>query len=377
LGANPRLAHRLEPFTPQELLLPTIEAVIRIFDRLGNRRNRSKARLKFLIADIGVEAFRELVLEERAVLPMLNATPYPVFSSEHIGRTAAPQPRPLLKNGSSQLRSEPYGFALWHDTNVVRQKQPGFSAAFITVPGGDLTASQFRELAVIARHFAGGEAVTTATQNLTLRWVPEDALPDLYLALQAIGLSGSGVNRPPNVVGCPGADTCNVALTTSHRLALELNRRLSAQPDFFLDDSMEGIDIKVSGCPNSCGHHHIAAIGLHGSVRRVNGRQVPHYRLLLGGRIGENGAAFGVPVAAVPARNVPAAVERILTLYRLGRQPGELFFDWIDLVGIPFFKDALKEFQILPAPEEDPQVYQDWGQDTAYSLQVGEAECAA
>ena len=373
LGAAPRLAGRLEPFTPADQLLPTIEAVIRLFDRLGNRKNRNKARLKFLIADMGMEAFRELVFAERAILPLLNAQPYPPFNDEHIGWTAVPQPA----NGHIHAAPDDPAFRLWQATNVVRQKQPGFSAAFITVPGGDLTAVQFRELAVIAHRFAGGEAVATATQNLALRWVPQHALPDLYLALQAIGLSQPGVNRPANVVGCPGADTCNLAITTSHRLALELNRRLSAWPDMYLDNSLEGIDIKVSGCPNSCAHHHLAAIGLHGSVRRLHGRQVPHYRLLLGGRVGGNGAVFGAPVAVIPAGNVPAAVERVLTLYRLGRQPDENFFDWIDRTGVAFFKGAFKDLQILPAPEEAPQMYQDWGQETAFALQVGEGECAA
>jgi len=134
---------------------------------------------------------------------------------------------------------------------------------------------------------------------------------------------------------------------------------------------------KVSGCPNSYGHHHIAAIGLYGSVRRVDGRQVPHYRLPLGGRVDENNAVFGVPAAVIPARNVPMAVEQILTLYRLGRQPDENFFDWIDRTGIAFFKDAFKDLQVLPTPEEEPQLYQDWGEETAFTLQVGEGECAA
>ncbi len=373
LGAAPRLAQRLEPFTPAGQLLPTIEAVIRLFDRLGNRKNRNKARLKFLIADMGMEAFRDLVFAERAILPLLNAQPYPPFNDEQFGWTAVPHPA----NGRIHAASDDPAFRLWQAANVVQQKQPGFAAAFITVPGGDLTAVQFQELAAIARRFAGGEVVATVTQNLALRWIPQHALPGLYLALREIGLGQPGVNRPANVVSCPGADTCNLAITTSHQLALELNRRLGQQSDMYGGDDLEGVDIKVSGCPNSCGHHHIAAIGLHGSARRVNGRLVPHYRLLLGGRVGENGAVFGAPVAVIPARNVPAAVERVLTLYRLGHQADEIFCDWIDRTGIAFFKGAFKDLQLLPAPEESPQLYRDWGQETAFALQVGEGECAA
>lgn len=373
LGASPRLAQRLEAFTPEDQLFATIEAVIRVFDRLGERVNRNKARLKFLIARMGIEAFRELVFQERSVLPMLNAHPYPHFNNDHIGWVEPPQPA----TAPPAERWHDEDFERWVATNVVRQKQAGYAAVFVTLPGGDISATQFRTLAEITRRFAGGEVFTTITQNLVLRWVTEHTLYEMYQGLGEMGLSAAGAQRLPDVVACAGAETCNPGITTAHLLGLEIRHRLNQHPDQYLTDDIQGIDIKISGCPNACGHHHIAAIGFHGAARRINGHVVPHYRMFLGGRVSGDQTVLGVPVTLIPACNVPAAVERLIELFRSGRHPGDSFLDWIDRVGPRAIKIEFKDLQTLPAPEESPEAYRDWGQDTSFVLETGEAECAA
>lgn len=377
LGANPRLAQRLEDFTPAERLLPTIEALVRVFDRLGERKNRNKARLKFLLEKLGMQILRELVLQERAVLPMVSAHPYPVFSVAHIGLETPPNRQKPSSDQSNGSKSRDSNYQRWLVTNVVQQKQSGYLAAYVTLPRGDITTEQFYQLATIAREFAGGEIFTTMTQNLVLRWVTEDDLDKLYSALSKIGLEGAGVHRLGDAVGCPGAETCTQAITNSHRLALELNRSFGQRPEAYLQEDFKDISIKISGCPNSCGHHHIAAIGLHGAARRVNGRQVPHYRLLLGGRIQDGQTVFGTPLVMIPARNVPQAVERTLELYQTGRRRGETFYDWIDRVGANSLKESFQDLQQIPYPHEASEVYRDWGEESDFSVQTSESECAA
>jgi len=305
LGATPRLGGRLEPFTPADHLLPTLEAIVRIFDRLGERQNKNKARLKFLIARIGMDAFRKLVFQERAILPLVNPRAYPTIAVDDGDpvsfdelRADAPYLIPHVE-GSDQQR--------WLHTNVFPQKQRGFMAVYIRLPVGDLTADQFQRLGEIVAQYAAGEIFTTPTQNLVFRWVPEGALLDIYHALQEIGLGGAGAHRAVDVTSCPGAETCPLAITRSRQLAQELIRRLDGQPDRYLSDELKDLNIKISGCPNSCGHHHIAAIGLYGTARRVRGRQAPHYRLLLGGGVLTGGARLGRVVGTIPARYVPQA----------------------------------------------------------------------
>ncbi|NOY97821.1 MAG: nitrite/sulfite reductase [Chloroflexi bacterium] len=376
LGANPRLAQPLEAFTPEDQLFATIEAVIRVFDRLGERANRNKARMKFLIAQMGIDAFRELVFQERSVLPMLNARPYPHFNDDHIGWVEPPSPAPTPGERRPPGEDDE-DFQRWVATNVVRQKQAGYAAVFVTLPGGDIQASQFRALAEIARRFAGGEVFTTITQNLVLRWVAAEALYGLYQRLDEIGLGAAGAHRLPDVVTCAGAETCNLGITTSHVLGLEIRRRLGQQGDNYLSDDLKGIDIKISGCPNACGHHHLAAIGFHGAARRINGQIVPHYRLFLGGRVSGDQTVLGTPVTLIPARNVPAAVERLIALFRAGRHAQETFQDWVDRVGPRALKNEFEDLQALPAPEEAPEAYRDWGRDIPFALETGEGECAA
>lgn len=329
LGSIPKAAYLLEEFTPADRLIVTAEAVMRVFDRYGNRQDLHRARLKYLIESLGIEEFRRRVFHERKIISVIRPggpfTP-PIQAAEDerggpevVLRYDRPSPPP----------GAPEGFRRWLETNVVSQKQRGYYAAFVTVPGGDLTADQFRLLARMAKRYADGKLRTLITQDVLFHSVRERDLPELYAELAESGLARPGVGHVANVVGCPGADTCNLAVTRSHRLALELNRQLAERPEYGLAEDLKDVTIKVSGCLNSCGQHHIATIGLHGAARKIGDRQVPYYQILLGGEAGPGRVAFGRPVMRVPAKKVPEAIFRLFDLYRAQRREGESFLEWV------------------------------------------------
>lgn len=370
LGASPMLAQPLEDFTPAALLLPTLEAIVRIFDRLGERQNRNRARLKFLVETMGLNALRTAVLGEREVLRAVE----PVTNWPEPGPDQPdfpPLPAQPLPQGNTDVNR-------WVFTNVIPQKQPGYAAVYLTVPGGDLTGDQLRGLARLTRAFARGEAVITISQNLVLRWVAIKQLPALYRSLAALGLHAPGAERLGNPVGCAGADTCPLAITTSHRLAQELARRWASRPEWWLSQDMAGITLKISGCPNACGHHHIAPIGLYGASRKIGGRNVPHYNLLLGGRVNDTGTRFGQWVARIPAKRVPEALEALLTAYRRDRRPAETFLDYVDRLQQAEQLKAWAGQVLQPFFSVDrPSDYHDWGRQDDFTIEIGDNECAA
>lgn len=376
LGAAPQAGVLLEPFTRAEDLVLTVLAVLRVFDRLGNRQNRGRARLKFLVNELGAEGFRQRVLDERRTLWASWPGGSPVLPEESRVPVVRPAPRP---NGH-----RPPGTAndleAWRRTNVVAQRQAGFYATYVTVPGGDLGVAQLRGLAALLVEHPGLELRTTATQNLVLRWGPASDLANVYGALWQLGLGQPGVHGPADPLGCPGADTCAVAITASHRLALELGRQLGAQPDLALDETLAEVTVRVSGCPNSCGLHHLAAIGLHGASRKVNGVSVPHYQLLLGGEQREGEVRFAQPVLRLPARRVPEAVRRLLERYRAERQPEQSFAAWLgELQGerLEAVRTWFADLAELPPQAEAPDLYTDWGAATPFRVDVGRSECGA
>lgn len=329
LGSIPQAAHLIEEFTPADQLIVTAEAVMRVFDRLGNRKDLHRARLKFLIESLGIEEFRNRVFHERKILSVIRpggpSTPPILAVDDEPGgpEVVLPYDRPSPPPGAAE------GFRRWIETNVVPQKQRGYYAAFVTVPGGDLTADQFRLLARMAKRYADGKLRTLITQDALFHSVRERDLPDLYAELVEAGLARPGIGYVANVVGCPGADTCNLAVTRSHRLALELSRQLAERPEYGLAEDLKDVTIKVSGCLNSCGQHHIATIGLHGAARKIGDRQVPYYQILMGGEAGPGKVVFGRPVMRVPAKKVPEAIFRLFDLYRAQRLEGETFLQWV------------------------------------------------
>ncbi len=370
LGAAPMSAELLEPFTPEEDLLPTMLAIVRLFDRYGNRKVLTQARLKFLVKKWGIAAFREAVREERRIVK-LTAT------GEDLRAWAPPQEPepPRLPSPPQKPFSFAPGFDAWRRTNLFKQKQEGFYTAIVRLPLGDITPEGLRALAAIAETYAA-EVRSAISQNLLLRFVPEEALGGLYEALLEAGLAWPEAHTLLDITRCPGADTCNLAITRSRGLAQALGESLAALP-MAQDPGAKAISLKISGCPNSCGQHHIADIGFYGSSRKVGEREVPHYVLLLGGRTREGEARFGQVVGRLPARRVPEAVERILQRYLEERQNGESFQAYLDRVGAASFKPLLQDLQEVPPYEEAPEFYQDLGAEgEAFSVQLGRGECA-
>jgi sulfite reductase (ferredoxin) len=331
LGIPPRSAYLIEEFTSAKDLLLTIEAVLRLFDRLGNRENTFKARMKFIIEQLGIDEFRRLVQKERWVLRATKSgNPETdvdeVEKGEEFRRDAVSE----QINHSTSADEVDDGFDRWFRTNVVQQKQRGIYAVTVMLIGGDITARQFLTLADITEKYGDRRARTTIQQNIVLRWIKNADLRSLYQDLKKADLALPGADSICDVVGCPGADTCNLGVTRSHRLAMKLSEHLAASGDLMLDENFKGVTIKVSGCPNACGQHHIATVGLFGSAQRVNGKMVPHYHLLMGGKVCDGSVRFGDIMMMIPAKKVPEAVLKIIGLYRAQSLEGESFQAWVD-----------------------------------------------
>ncbi|MGH7773055.1 MAG: nitrite/sulfite reductase, partial [Candidatus Binatia bacterium] len=286
LGAVPYKAKLFAEFLPEEELLPMAQAVSRIFARMGEKRNRARARIKFLLANLGIDEFRRIVLEERQ---KLSADPR---WTDYLAQAYAYQETPLRSGASLNGGGRPEGFDRWCATNVYRQKQPGYVVATVALPLGDVTADQLRALASIARRFVKETIRTTVDQNLVFRWVSEADLPEFYKAIKEIALGDPDGGTIVDVTACPGTDTCKLGIASSRGLARELHYRLS-EKSLELDEAIKNLRIKVSGCFNSCGQHHIADIGFYGINRNVNGYQVPHFQVLLGGKLRDNAGEYG------------------------------------------------------------------------------------
>ena len=370
LGAVPYKAQLFDEFLPQEELLPMAQAISRVFARLGEKRNRARARVKFLVAHLGIDEFRKLVLEERRKLKLEARW------TDYLGKVNEPTETPLKPGASLNGGSRPDGFEAWHATNVYRQRQPEYAVATVTLPLGDITADQFRALASIARKFVKDTVRTTVEQNIALRWVSEADLPELYSALKAVGLGAPNAGTIVDVTTCPGTDTCKLGIASSRGLARELRQRLS-EKSFELDAAVKDLRIKVSGCFNSCGQHHIADIGFYGISRNVNGYTVPHFQVMLGGKLKDNAGAYGLAIGAVPSKRIPEVVARVTDRYVRDRRNGESFQDFISRVGKKEVKAMFDDLTQVPPHDVDPSYYSDWGDPREFTLtDMGIGECA-
>jgi sulfite reductase (ferredoxin) len=367
LGAVPYMAKRFDSFVPVEEILPLTQAVARVFARLGEKKNRSRARIKFLIQDLGIEKFRELVLEERKTLaPDPRWTSFLKDAEEF---TEAP-----LRPGGEVPNSGSERFQRWLKTNTRPQKQHGYVVVTVALPLGDITAEQLRSLADIVRRFTKETVRTTVEQNFVIRWVSRKDLPEIYEALDAVRLADPGAGTIVDVVTCPGTDTCKLGISSSRGLAAELRKRLEER-NFQSDDAVENLHIKISGCFNSCGQHHVADLGFYGVSRKVGGYAVPHFQVVLGGEWEHNGGSYGSPVAAIPSKNIPKVVTRLTGRYVEGRTPGESFKDFIKRIGKAELKGLLDDLSRPPAG--DRSYFSDWGDPREYTLEdMGTGECA-
>ncbi|MFP6565405.1 MAG: nitrite/sulfite reductase [Myxococcota bacterium] len=370
LGPVPRQAKVLSEFTPEEEFLPQMQAVCRVFARLGEKKNRGRARIKFLVAKLGIEEFRRLVDEERKTLPHDDRwTAY----LENLPKTGSDPVRQAAPLGDAKMSA---AFDEWYETNVYRQRQEGYAVVSLNLPLGDLTANQARRLADLARQYVGDNMRTTVEQNMVLRFVSEADLPALYEDLAAAGLAAPGAGSLVDVTSCPGTDTCKLGISASRGLAAELRQQLALK-SASLPQAVKDLRIKVSGCFNSCGQHHIADIGFYGNSRKIDKRTVPHFQVILGGQWTENAASYGLAVGSVPSKAIPQAVEALTEAYAQGREGAENFQAWIGRLGKRNVRSLIQPFMKVAPYAEDPSFYTDWGDSREFTIgDLGVGECA-
>jgi sulfite reductase (ferredoxin) len=369
LGTVPYQAKLFEAFVPPEELLPLAQAIARVFTKYGEKKNRNRARIKFLVSDWGIERFRQMVLEERQRLP------HDPRWTEFVQAAEQSQEQPLRPPGPLPIPA-PQDFARWLKTNVRAQKQAGYFVATVALPLGDITANQLRALADIARRYTKETVRTTVEQNLVLRWVGGHDLPELHDTLKAAGLGNPGAGTILDITACPGTDTCKLGISSSRGLAAELRKRL-AEKSYQLNAAVQNLHIKISGCFNSCGQHHIADLGFYGVSRKMAGYVVPHFQLVLGGEWTRNAGSYGLPVMAIPSRNIPEAVTRLAERYLTGRKAGVSFQEFIKRTGKAELKAWLDDLTRLPADPADRSFFHDWGDPREFSLgDLGVGECA-
>jgi sulfite reductase beta subunit-like hemoprotein len=378
LGANPHAAQALEDFTPREQLLVTIEACLRTFDHYGNRDNKLRARMKWLVDQLGIDELRRRILRERKFLIASSTCPEGIpavveeLGDDPAGLSGSTVPTPV--GTPVTLRLGPgSGYQRWETANVVVGVAKGTVSAYAWARLGDITSDQFRALAAIQRELEV-EVRVTNRQNVVFRGLQHSQLALLHERLAGIGMAEPGAELARDVVACPGADTCNLAVTQSRGLADAIGEALEQAG---LAD-IGGVRINISGCTNSCGQHHISDIGFFGAERRAHGRPAPGYQMLLGGHIGQAQVEFGQKALRLPAKAVPEATVRVVSRFASERQPGEGFSDWLSRLGGSGVVGAeLKELDAWPTPEERPDYYVDYDETGPFVADVGEGECAA
>ena len=367
LGAVPHQAKILDDFVPAEELLPISQSICRVFTRLGERRNRNKARLKFVIAKYGIEEFRKQVLEDRKTLR--HDPEWTAYLDNLNAYDESPLKAPTQLNGTTK----PEGFEEWYRSNVQLQSQPGYAFVTITLPLGDITADQTRALADISRKYVKDTIRATVEQNIVLRWVTMTDLPALYRELKEIGLGDPGAESMVDITACPGTDSCKLGVSSSRGLAAHLR-------SYFIEagvqNEIKDFRIKISGCPNSCGQHHIANIGFFGSSKRVGGHIAPVYLVLLGGHMIENASSYGLATGKIHANYIPAFIEELTGKYVDEKQDDETFTDYVGRLGKVEIKTILSQYDQIPPYEEAPEFYIDTGDTKDYQLKTGVGECA-
>jgi sulfite reductase beta subunit-like hemoprotein len=362
LGSLPTEAAVLTEFLPAEELIPTVEAVLRVFKEHGNYRNKLKARMKFVLRAKGIEELRRLVAENRATITTPAEEP----------EVPSPVQAPLVQLGSlagSGNGASPE-YDRWASHNLQPQRQSGYAVVWIKLPAGTVLARQFRGLAdLLDKH--GLSAVRIAiSQDLVIPWTPLARAKEIFKALAALELATPGARTIADVTGCPGATTCNLGITRSLTLAEVLADEFARESD----PDVKRIRVKISGCPNSCGQHHIADIGLYGNARKVGEQQAPYYQMLLGGRVSADGVQFARQIVALPAKRIPQALRSLIEFYQAGRAPQESFRDWSVRTRDEDIKDRLRPF-LAEGPEAE-DLFVDWGDKETYSLKIGRGECA-
>jgi len=377
LGATPHPALALEDFTSREDLLPTVEAALRVFDQTGNRDNKLRARMKWVVDQLGIEEVRRRVIKIRHTLPASSSWPGGIPAEV---RTAGDAPAGRITDGEvSQVgqstiinftSSDP--FRRWENASVIRGAANGTVSAIAYAPLGDITADQFRALARIQRHFKSDVRLSNR-QNVVFRSLQPSQMRELYDMLDEIGMARPGAELARDVVACPGADTCNIAVTQSRGLAKAIGDKLEEEGLA----EIGGVRINISGCTNSCGQHHASDIGFFGAERRAHGKSLPGYQMLLGGYVGEEQIHFGEKALRVPAKAAPEAVARVVRRFAAERSAAETFQGWLARSGgAVAVADGLRDLDEIPMPDASPEFFVDYDETGPFSGEVGDSECA-
>jgi sulfite reductase (ferredoxin) len=365
LGAQPLLASAVEDFLPEDQLIPYIEAVIRVFDRHGERNNRNKARLKYLIQKIGLAEVLQLAELERKAIKVKS---YP------INRDTVPTPAIPGETEFPEITLDnPLRYEQWLITNVFEQKQKGFYGVYVKVPVGDIPTATARKLVDAIKPYVADEIRITQNQGLLLKYVRKEALPALYTGLAALDLAAPGFDSPADVTTCPGTDTCNLGISNSMTLSRVLEDVIYNEYEDLIFN--REIKIKISGCMNSCGQHGLAHIGFHGSSLKAGTRVLPSVQVLLGGGTVGNGVGRAAEkVIKVPAKRATHVLRAVLDNYKNNAIGDETFHAYYDRQGKDYFYQLLKPLADLTTLTDDEFV--DWGHQETFATAIGVGECA-
>ncbi len=364
LGSQPRHADELFTFLPANEIIPMMETVVRVFDRYGERKSRAKARLKFLLKDLGLEAFKELLIAEKKAVPFKK---YPIDISTY--------PKVVISNEKAQdvIIEDIEAFEQWKTTNLVLQKQSGYAAVGIKVMLGDFYTEKARLLADLIEKYAAGEIRLTLRQNILIPYVKESLIPFFYTELKKMGFADPGYNKALDITACPGTDTCNLGIASSTGIASELERVIKEEYPQYVNNA--DVVIKISGCMNACGQHSMANIGFQGmSIRTKEKLVAPALQVLLGGgNMGDGRGLFADKVIKIPSKRGPEALRQILNDFEANSK-GASYESYYAEKGEYYFYELLKP--LADIENLSPDEYLDWGSNKRYQKAIGIGECA-
>lgn len=365
LGSQPRHGDVVHEFLPTDQVIPFIEGVVRVFDRHGERAKRMKARMKFLINNLGVEEFLKLVEEEKLALPFQS---YPIDASAYDVEREMPNPAmPEFTVPADE------NYRRWKLTNVLPQKQEGYFSIGVKIHLGDFYLKEARQLAALVKNYANDEIRFTLRQNLLIRDVKEELIPFFYQELEKMGLVNYGYNSVGDITACPGTDTCNLGIASSTGAAVEMEKViLDEYPEFLLN---KDLNIKISGCMNACGQHNMASIGFQGMSMKVGKAVLPALQVLLGGAtFGDGNGKFSDKVIKVPSKRGPEALRVLLNDFKSSAEENENYAAYYERKGQMYFYDMLKP--LAGTDNITDSDFIDWGNDEAYVKAIGVGECA-
>jgi sulfite reductase beta subunit-like hemoprotein len=384
----------IHEFVPASGILRVAEAVLRVFKQFGDYEHKQRNRMKFMIKALGwdrwkAEYDKALAACEAEGVPLLEIDPPAQESAPSWTRDEAPSPSLIASRVAAVQPAGPgitpmlvpvympgdEAYLRWRATNVQPQKQFGYVMATVTTPLGDLTSEQMRVVGELARAYSDGTVRVTVDQNLVFRWVSVGDVRELFRRLSAASLGLADASSVADVASCPGAESCRLAVTQSRGLGRLLEEHLRSRPD--LVAAADGARIKISGCPNGCGQHHIATIGFQGSVRRIGSRPVPQYFVMVGGGTTEYGASFARTAAKIPARRLPETVERLIAFYQREREPNESAPEFFQRIDLALVTRELDDLQRMTAADAAPVDFVDLAETAEFAPEVMDGECSA